>query len=286
MLGGTNQSKFSKGVSNSSSCSHIADIVISCIQKRLNFINRGLIEIKNLQAENFTAEKFAISTYTRILEGFEKDFLSIEKQTEVHTYSLITGNMKVSKGDLTPKYRLIFNPLDNIFNFSRGIENVGTSFSLEELSQNKETNYKGVLTGFYHFKQQKFLHGQQGEIAYLENKRVKAIQRQNNFVVATNRACFSNGHLTEEKLKAARINQILITESPVSDIFFLAGGALDGIIYNNIKLKDAIPIILIAPLMGTFIAAPTFEKTDLLKEISFVIGTSNFIKNFSYFSEK
>lgn len=273
----TNPSNFQ----NTSFYHGIASVIIACIEKRINFINRGLFEVKNLQAENFVSEKFAITTYVRLCEGFLRDFIELQPNVEVHMYSVTTNSIKVYESKNIAKYRLIFYGIDNILNFSRGLSECGISFALEAiLPSNAKAKYEAIFSGFYSFKLQKVLYAEHKGAVYLENKRAKALHRNGSFVAITNSNAIFQGYINEEKCKNARVKQLITTDSTVSDIFSLAMGSVDGIIYRGIKVLEAIPIMIASASLSCFTSKTDFSNSNLLDTVDLTVGCEPIVKNF------
>ena len=252
----------------------IASVITSVIEKKITFITRGLHEVRNLQAENFVAEKFALTTYSRLAEGFARDFLFLQTDCTL----LIAGNPQIMEGKLKvyesknpPKYRLIFNPIDNITNFARGFNDCGCSFTLQSIVA--ENKFEDIFCFFYSFKTLKFLYSEYKGITYIENKRMKAIYRKTSLVLSLNTERLTNENLSE-KLKTTKIKQIICRDSFVSDFIDIANGSLDGVVYKNVPVYNAISIGILCNSLALFTNG--FEKTlaskNLTDEIDIIAG--------------
>ena len=227
----------------------IASAIISCVEKRINFVNRGLYEVKNLQSENPVAEKFAMTTNSRLIEGFMRDFTYLQQDVEVLIPQEQTANLeklRVFKSELPPRYRLFFSPIDNIKNFARSLADCGTFFCLQSIIPSGESiKYETVFSLFFSFKTQKFLYAEHNGIVSLESKRMKAPHRKTSLVIGANKMAIMDGFLATKE-KDFKIHSVIIRESLVSDAFDVASGAIDGIIYRNI---EAWKVITLFPLL-------------------------------------
>jgi fructose-1,6-bisphosphatase/inositol monophosphatase family enzyme len=268
----------------------IASIIMMAIEKRVNFINRGLFEVKNLQADNFVAEKFAITTYARLLEGFMRDFSSIQSNVEVHviqnTWASPAGErqIKVFESRGLPAYRLIFSPIDNPLNFSRGFAECGISFCLQSiLPSTSSKKFENVFACFYGFKVQKFLYATPKGFALIEKKRLKAIQRKNSLIISVNMRSLESEYLNAQKLKDSRIKQIRMEESVVSDAFDMASGGVDAIIYTKVKVAEVLALSILVKSLTCFYSSnlDKIEDMNLLDEINFIAGNELIVKNFN-----
>jgi fructose-1,6-bisphosphatase/inositol monophosphatase family enzyme len=264
----------------------VASVIVSCIQKRANFINRGLFEVKNLQSENFVAEKFAITTETRLFEGFIRDFLFLQKDVTIIVPSLgiSTGESKTFESERPAKYRLIFHPIDSLNNFAKGLGECGSFFCLQSiLPSGSKSKYENVFSMFYSFKIQKILYAEHKGIVYLENKRMKALHRKTSLTMGCNTSAIISELINTENLKNARIKNIFCrSDSIVSDSFDVASGSLDGILYAKIKMWEAMPLQILYSALScyTFISEED-SQDNLNKEVSFIAGSENIIKTFS-----
>jgi hypothetical protein len=272
---------------NSNSFYHpVASVIISCLEKRINFINRGLFEVKSLQSENFVAEKFAITTESRLFEGFMRDFTYLQKDVSVYVPELATnsGSTKVIESQLPAKYRLIFSPLDSINNFARGFGECGSIFLLQSiLPSGSKNKYENVFSLFYSFKVQKFLYAEHKGIVYLENKRMKALHRKTSLTSSANTFALVNGLLSPERLLNARIKNIFSRgDGVVSDCFDIASGNIDGVIHSNIKIWQAAAMqILLSSLTCYSSLSSLILEDDLTKEVNLIAGVEGIVKAFN-----
>ena len=267
----------------------VASVIVNCVEKRINFINRGLFEVKNLQSENFTAEKFAITTETRLLEGFLRDFFYLQKDVSVLVPPLgtsISNSIKVYSSEKEAKYRLIFKPIDSLNNFAKGFAECGCYFVLQSIlpEDTRGVKYENVFSLFYSFKAQKFLYAEHKGIVYLENKRMKAMHRKSSLTVSINSNAILNNLAKPVNLQNAKVKHVFSRgEGLVSDCFDLANGALDGIIYNQIKGYELLPIqILLSSLTCYSSLKYNSEFFDNLeKETDIIAGTEVLVKAFN-----
>ena len=266
----------------------VASVIVNCIEKRINFINRGLFEVKNLQSENFTAEKFAITTETRFLEGFLRDFFYLQKDVSVLVPPLgtsITNAIKVYSSEKEPKYRLIFKPIDSLNNFAKGFGECGSYFILQSILPEdvKGAKYENVFSLFYNFKTQKFLYAEHKGIVYLENKRMKALHRKSSLTVSINTSAVLSNFAKPLNLQNAKVKHIFSrSDGIVSDCFDLANGALDGIVYNQIKGWELLPIQVLLSSLTCYSSlkynSDFFENLE--KETDLIAGTEVLVKAF------
>lgn len=266
----------------------VASVIASCIEKRINFINRGLFEVKNLQSENFTAEKFAITTETRLLEGFLRDFFYLQKDTSVivpPSGATLSSSLKLYKSENEPKYRLIFKPIDSINNFAKGFAECGSYFCLQSIMPEGEKNkYENVFSLFYSFKVQKFLYAEHKGVVYLDNKRMKALHRKTSLTASINSTSVLSNFAKPKNLQDAKIKHIFSRgDGVVSDCFDIANGALDGIIYAQIKSWEALPMqILLSSLSCYSNLNKELEKitNDINQNVNLIAGGESVVKAF------
>ena len=263
----------------------VASVIISCLEKRINFINRGLFEVKSLQSENFVAEKFAITTESRLFEGFMRDFAYLQKDVTVCVPELgvNSGSIRTIESQLPAKYRLVFSPLDSVNNFARGFGECGSIFLLQSiLPSGSKNKYENVFSLFYSFKVQKFLYAEHKGIVYLENKRMKALHRKTSLTSSVNTASFMSGLLSPDRLVNARVkNTFSRGDGLVSDCFDIASGNIDGIIYSNIKIWQATAMqILLSSLTCYSSSSNLILEDDLTKEVNLVAGAEGIVRAF------
>jgi fructose-1,6-bisphosphatase/inositol monophosphatase family enzyme len=262
----------------------VANVIISCLEKRINFINRGLFEVRNLQSENFVSEKFAITTYARLIEGFMRDFTSLQQDVEVSitgSAAITLGKTKVFESEYPSKYRMLFCPIDNITNFSRGLSECGTLISLQSiLPSTAKAKYENVFSIFFSFKFQKFIYAENKGFVYFENKRMKALNRKTSLVFSLNTSAIIGNVISSEKFQTLRIKEIFSRESIVSDCFELANGGIDALIYVKIKLSEAIAIQMLAISLGFFTSEmpEASGNYDVNADVNLVVGGENVIK--------
>lgn len=262
----------------------VASVIVSCLEKRANFISRGLFEVRNLQSENFVSEKFAITTYSRLIEGFLKDFTFLQKDVEVVITGVSASNfgkLKVYESEKPAKYRLLFCPIDSITNFSRGLNECGSSFLLQSiLPSGSKHQYENVFSCFYSFKLQKFLYAENKGLVYLENKRMKALNRKTSLIASINSASLMENAINTSKLESLRVRQILSRESIVSDCFDITNGSIDALIYSKIKFSEAQGIAMLGISLGLY-TSNLDENSELNSDVNLVVGSENFIKIYS-----
>jgi fructose-1,6-bisphosphatase/inositol monophosphatase family enzyme len=265
----------------------IANVIIFCLEKRINFLNRGIFEVKNLQSENFVAEKFALTTETRLLEGFLRDFFYMQKDVVVCVPPLganISGSPKIYKGEGDAKYRLIFKPMDSINNFGRGFGECGSVFCLQSIipEESGKEKYENVFSLFYSFKTQKFLYAEHKGVVYLENKRMKALHRKTSLTIGVNSGAILSGLIKKEAVEVAKIKNIFSRgDGFVSDCFDIANGTLDGVIYSKIKAWDALPIQILLSSLSCYSSLSKEVLTDITKEVDLIAGGEIIPKSFS-----
>ncbi len=263
----------------------IASVIISCIEKRLNFINRGLFEVKSLQSENFVAEKFAITTQSRLIEGFLRDFMYLQKDVEIHIpeVGMNSNAVKVIEPEMPARYRLIFSPIDSINNFARGFGECGSVFCLQSiLPSGSKNKYESIFSLFYSFKMQKFLYAENKGIVYLENKRMKALHRRTTLTASINSNAILDGLLNSERAVNARIkNTTSRGDGFISDCFDLANGTIDGMIYSRIKIWQALALeSLLFPLTCYSNFSNKNLDLDLSTELNLIAGCEVIVKAF------
>lgn len=271
-----------RGSINASIYHPVASVIVSCIEKRLNFINRGLFEVRNLQAENFVSEKFTVTTYSRLCDGFLRDFIELQNDVEVHMVSATATSIKIFESLKPAKYRLVFVALDNPANFARGLQEGGIVFFVDAILPDKNTKYESIFSGFYSLRFQKFLYAENKGIVYFENKRMKALHRKASLIACVNTNLIKNGILTQTNTKASKIKQVLARESLVSDAFDLANGSVDVLIYFQVKIYEAIPILLLSRSLFCFASTvpDNLLSLSLTDEISFAVGSEVAVKCF------
>jgi fructose-1,6-bisphosphatase/inositol monophosphatase family enzyme len=263
----------------------VASAIVSCLEKRVNFINRGLFEVKSLQSENFVAEKFAITTESRLFEGFVRDFAYLQRDVSicVPEIGVNSGSIKMIESQMPAKYRLVFCPLDSVNNFARGVGECGSIFLLQSiLPSGSKNKYENVFSLFYSFKAQKFLYAEHKGLVYLENKRMKALHRRTSLTANINTNALLNNLTTSQKIFDARIKNIFSRgDGVVSDCFDIANGSIDGIIYSNIKVWQAMALqILLSSLTCYSSLSNIILEDDLTKEVDLIAGAEIIVKAF------
>lgn len=260
----------------------VASVIMSIFEKKITFITRGLYEVRNLQAENFVAEKFAITTYSRLAEGFARDFITLQTDCNLiitPNESIMEEKAKIYESKQEAKYRLIFNPLDSLTNFARGFNECGCSFTLQSIIPMGKKTTEDIFTLFFNFKTQKFLYSEYKGITYLENKRMKALNRKASLVVSINTEGLKES-ATLAKLQEIKLKQLICRESFIADLMDIASGSLDGIIYKNISVYNAIPISIVCNSLALFtngFESSLYQK-DLNEKITLVAGSETLCK--------
>lgn len=256
----------------------VASVIVSALEKRINFINRGLYEVRNLQSESFVSEKFAITTYSRLIEGFLRDFIYLQKDVEVKivgSAASVLEKNKLYESERPAKYRLLFCPIDSITNFARGFSDCGTYFVLQSiLPSTAKAKYENIFSIFYSFKMQKFLYAENKGLVYLENKRMKALNRKTSLLVSANTSAIAEGIVSKNLLSSIRAKHVFTKDSIVSDSFEITNGGIDALIYHGIKASDASAMKILAESLG--LQASSLKEDE--EEVNLFVGIEGVIR--------
>lgn len=206
---------------------NVAKVIVEAFEKRRNFLTRGFFEIEGMQNDTGARDKFTLSTYTRLADGFIQDFRKFQKNCDVNI-RLATGDIQTIPAAVERSYNLMFVPLDSPINFSRSIPQSGACFVVQSISADGASDNMFML--LYDIRTQKYLYSEHNGFAYIENKKARQGKgsASMNSLIALNRKAVSligkYDFLTEN-------SRITVSNSIVSDIFLLAGGSVDKIIY-------------------------------------------------------
>lgn len=213
----------------------IANIIIEILEKNIIRYTKDLYEISHIQSETGVAEKFASVSVTTFVRSFKKE---LQKHFEGTLYTSTLINTLDEDIFGNKPFRLLFNPIDSFTNFSRGIQNFGVSFILQEATHEKVHNVFCVSYSFYG---QDIIYSD-AIGSYTKGHLIKSVTRKNSkFAVG-----MYNTRAIREAKFTEKFKQIQASNSIISDFHLLAKGKCDAIVYNNVPLTQALAMVLLA----------------------------------------
>ena len=214
---------------------NLGKAIFLAFEGRRNFILRGNMEIKNMQSDTTSSDKFALSTFAKITEGFKADFLKIVSDVSLFVKNATGTYTKVHTSE-SAKYTLYFNPIDNLQNCSRGLE-WGSTFLINTLdSQSQEEPFLAMV---FSSKNQTFLYSEKMGFTYSSNKRIKSFAR-----TQSQSLLFALNEVSDLPVRK------IITGSLSNDLLFLLDGSIDGIFAKNLQKQEESILKIFATSMG------------------------------------
>lgn len=232
----------------------IASVLVQILEKKLVRYSKDFYEISHIQSSTGTAERFAsisVSTFAKSIKESLRDGFNGTLYT-----STLLGTLDEEKLGERP-IKLLFNPIDNFSNFSRGIQNFGVSFLLQEQTRQ---GWVDVFSLVYSFDTQEIIYSDEVG-SYIKGRPLKPVIRKNPklAVIACNTPAIRKNPNIVHKFK-----QLLVSSSLVSDFHLLAKGKIDGIYYEKTPVVQVLPLMLLAKSLR--VSVPSF--TELSSELS------------------
>lgn len=234
----------------------LASTIIQIVEKSIIRYSKDLYEISFLQSTSGSAERFASISVETFVKDFKK---SLDKNFFGSLYtSTILGT--VVREDYGKKpIRLLFNPMDSFFNFSRGLSSFGISFSLQE---EVDGILYDVFSIVYNFQTQEIIYSN-SEGCYINGRLLKPVIRK---ALSLSFMCLNSIAAKRKPQLFAHFKNISISNSILTDISLLAKGKVDAIHFANILKFQLVPCLIIAKNMR--IADENHQNIEISEELS------------------
>ncbi|MFT4967532.1 MAG: fructose-1,6-bisphosphatase/inositol monophosphatase family enzyme [Candidatus Deianiraeaceae bacterium] len=214
----------------------IANALIQVLEEKISRYTKDLYEISHLQASTGAAERFAsisVSTFTKSIQ----EEISQSFKGTLYISTLLATLEENSLGEKPLK--LLFNPIDNFRNFSRGIPNFGVSFLLQEET---DMGWVDVFSIVYSYHTQEVMYTD-AVGSYIRGRMFKPTIRKHlklAMLSCNTRAIKFNPNIVN------KFQNLRVTNSIIDDFHLLARGKVDTIYFEKEPIVYLLPLLSVA----------------------------------------
>ena len=229
------------------------NVIIKSLEKISPRLARDLIELENLQSNNFSSIKYANSCYKRIEETLIDELKKVRGQYNIE---LVDG--RIITNNSTSEYQYIICPIDNLFNLSRSIQSFSSFVALEYLA--KDGTKEVISTVILNVADNETYICEKGSGSFVNNRKIYVSKR----VLTDGISCFlsSPNLINHPIIKNLQDNKtsFQITNCASLNISYLASGKIDLCIFDIQDKNFLRSLLLLAKEAG----GKVIEKENLI----------------------
>jgi myo-inositol-1(or 4)-monophosphatase len=229
------------------------NVIIKSLEKVSSRLARDFVELENLQSNNFSAAKYANSSYQRIEESLVDE---LKKVRGTYNFQMTDGRKLIHNP--ASEYQYIVCPIDGLLNLSRSLQSFSCFVGLEHITSDGKKEVIG--TAILNVVANETYACEKGSGAFLNNRKIHVSRREmkDGILCSLSNHDLINHSLVQDLQKNKAVFQ---TSNCASlDIANFAAGKIDLCIFHASE-KDFIKSFL---LLATEAGGEIIEKDDLI----------------------
>ncbi|MFT6106554.1 MAG: myo-inositol-1(or 4)-monophosphatase [Rickettsiales bacterium] len=229
------------------------NVIVKSLEKVSSRLARDYVELENLQSNNFSAAKYANSSYQRIEESLVDE---LKKVRGTYNFQMTDGRKIIHNP--TSEYQYIVCPIDGLLNLSRSLQSFSCFVALEHISP--EGKKEVISTAILNVVANETYSCEKGSGAFLNNRKIHVSRRElkDGILCSLSNHSLASHPLVQDLQKNKAIFQ---TSNCASiDIANFSSGKIDACIFHAGE-KSFIKAFL---LLATEAGGEIVEKDDLI----------------------